>query len=467
MAGVIDHPLVGIADQIASRAIPKEEQDTIRHLLYSVILYIKRVETGTLSTEEQGYQGHKRIRFRDIAPSKDIAIGLRDRLRILNEYRIRSVNRITEVLLLGFEKTVQRALTKEQVDILRVLSVNPLISIRCLSKNLGKSRYSIKKTLNQLQDQFGLLRFFHQNRGKLKLTTFSLVFRTKSFEDSKRLESLIRNSQPPFMTAFIFDVAYRNGYITYAIPSQHRALRLFEEKVKFLKQEFMEKAHLQRALEVYWNLRFDDYDSELGQWRIPTDLAEISRLPSLTEKAITEISYCNYSDLRDPCSFDRIDFLLSNLVLSSHHKMSELQNMLSGYGYDLSKNSIRLKLNRLMNESIISPTIYFSGGGLEEFILLSIICSLNSQKQLQLLASRFPFAFTYITQQGIAIFLKRPIGWRDFIIKIIRDITQQYEIDELMVIYQEHNLGSGLHPDLFRRWNEKRQYWEFTDEEIL
>ncbi len=36
-----------------------------------------------------------------------------------------------------------------------------------------------------------------------------------------------------------------------------------------------------------------------------------------------------------------------------------------------------------------------------------------------------------------------------------------------MVIYQEHNLGSGLHPDLFRRWNEKRQYWEFTDEEIL
>ncbi|MFW9831722.1 MAG: hypothetical protein ACFFD8_08105 [Candidatus Thorarchaeota archaeon] len=466
MAGVTNHPLIKTADQIASRTSPEKDREDIRRLLYSIILYIKRVETGGLTPEERQFKGHRRIRFQDIAPSQDIASGLRDRIRIIDDYRIVTASRIFEILLFGFEKKAQRPLTKDQVDVLRVVSLNPLINVTGLSHELKKSRYTIGKVLSQLVDQYGLMRFYHQNRGKLKLTTFSLVFRTKSFEDSQRLESWVRETQSPFLSTLVFDVAYRNGYITYAVPSQQRAYRLFEQRINQLKNKYFEKSHLQRVLEVYWNIRFDGFNSQLGQWEIPLELAEISHIAEPKGNENVEIPYCYHADLRTSCFFSRIDFLIAQILLSAHHKIHDIGQRLSEYGYHMSNGAIRLRINHLKKERILVPTIYFSGGGFEEFILLSVFCNSVTQKKLQIFASRFPLAFTYITEEGIAIFLKRPSGWKDLINKLIREISQQYEIDDLMVVYQEHNLGSGLSPELYRRWNEKRQYWEFTDEEI-
>ena len=106
--------------------------------------------------------------------------------------------------------------------------------------------------------------------------------------------------------------------------------------------------------------------------------------------------------------------------------------------------------NRLKQEQIIAPMMYFSGVGFEEFICLSFICPPKTQKYIQLLASYLPAAFTYITKQGIAIFIKRPTDWRDFINKLIQDIIQLYEITDLKVIHQERNIGSGLQDELYR-----------------
>ena len=58
------------------------------------------------------------------------------------------------------------------------------------------------------------------------------------------------------------------------------------------------------------------------------------------------------------------------------------------------------------------------------------------------------------------------MGWRDFFTKFVHDLPSIYDIEELMVVHQERNYGSGLNNEVYNRWNEKRQYWEFTDDEI-
>lgn len=466
MVGVIDHPLRKIADRIVSRVKPKGERGSTQRLLYSAVLFIKRVEIGELSEEEKCYDSHPKLHFMRLAISAEIADSLRDRIRILDEYRIRSVSRINEMLLYGLERTSGRTLTEDEITILSLLVNEPMMSISSLASKVNRSRYVVTKTVRTLENDIGLRRFYSENRGKFKLTTYSLVFRTQSFEDSKKIESWMEQSQPPFLTALVFDVSYRNGFITFAIPSQQRAYSLFDQRVRWFERTFMERVHLHRVFEMYWNLRFDLYNDEIGQWRIPPELEDLSELPKPDETGFPAPSYCYNADLQHPVQFSRIDFLLANMPISPQHTVKDLRDFLSRQGCHLSNHAIWLRLNRLKKEGIISPMLYFSGAGFEEFIGLSILCKPQTKKQLQLLSSLLPAAFTYVTEQGIAIFLKRPTGWSGFVQKLIRDIPQAFKIDDLLVVHQERNIGSGLRQDLFERWNEKRQYWEFTNDEI-
>jgi hypothetical protein len=466
MVGMISHPLKKIADNIVVRVRPIEDQDDVRRLLYSAVLFIKRVETGDLTRQEKRYESHPKLHFSEIAISTEIADSLRERMRILDDYRIQSVSRIQEMLLLGLERTSRRILTQDEIAILECLATEPMTSITHLGSKTKKSRYIVAKTLKKLEDEIGLRRLYYPNLGKLKFTTFSLVFQTRSYEESKSLEAWVRQTQPPFVTALLFDVSYRNGFITYAIPSQQRALKLFEHRVRKLKNAYLQQVQLQQSLEMYWNVRFELYDSQRGTWQIPPELEDISRLQLPSETSAAHISYSYHANLQNTAHFDQVDFLLANLGITPHHTLVDLHNELTKHGFALSRNAIWLRLNRLKQEEIIAPMMYFSGVGFEEFVCLSVICPPKTQRQIQLLTSYLPANFTYITKQGIAVFIKRPTGWRDFINKLIQDIIQLYEITDFIVIHQERNIGSGLQEELYSRWNEKRQYWEFADTEI-
>jgi DNA-binding Lrp family transcriptional regulator len=417
MAGVIDHPLRKIVDRIVSRVKTKAAQYDTRRLLQSAVLFIKRVETNDLTQREKAYIGHPKLQFMKLALSTEIAESLRDRIRILEEYQIRSVSRIQEMLLYGLERPSRRMLTKDEISILDILIREPMMSISRLAARVKKSRYVVTNTIRSLENDIGLRRLYSENRGKLKLTTFSLVFRTRSFDDSKKFESWVQETQPPFLTALVFDVSYRNGFITYAIPTQQRAQRLFEDRSQFFERTYMDQVHLHQVSETYWNIRFNLYDPAVGQWRIPSELENLSEIPKPEDKKFPTISYCNFANLQSPVPFSQTDFLLANMAIGPQHTLADLEEFLASYGWHLSKNSIWVHLNRLKKEAVISPMLYFSGAGFEEFICLSIYCKPDVKKQLQLLGSFFPAAFTYVTKQGVAIFLKRPTGWRGFIHK--------------------------------------------------
>lgn len=112
------------------------------------------------------------------------------------------------------------------------------------------------------------------------------------------------------------------------------------------------------------------------------------------------------------------------------------------------------------------PYAYFSGGGFEEFIDFNLICTKEIQRLLLILANRLPFSYTYITDQGLLICLKRPSGWEDVITHMTREIPNLQGVHDFMVIHQERNIGSAFALETYCRWNEKRQFWEFSDDDI-
>ncbi|MFX0168641.1 MAG: hypothetical protein ACFE89_04695 [Candidatus Hodarchaeota archaeon] len=466
MAGVIEHPLKHITDEILARSVPNEERDNLQCLFESVLLYIKLVETGALTPEERKYPSHQKMRFSQAALSSELAESLKDRIRIIHEYGIRSVSRIQEMLLIGLERSSNRLFSTIEVDILNQMAKNPMASITKLAQNLNLTRYKASRILQILEEQNGLRRVYIDNRGKFKLTTYGVVFQTHSYEESKALESWVRQTSLPFLTAFVFDVTFSHGFMAFAVPSQQRAFQLFEKRVKWLKRNFLHRVHVHRVLEKYWNIRFDLYDAKHGNWQSPPEFEDIKRIEDPGEEGLEDIAYIHYQDFRFPVHFRQIDFLLANIGITPQDTLTDIRNTLASWEFHLSKNSIWLHLRRLKAEEMITPIMYFSGGGFEEFILISILCDLPTRRRLQWLASMFPAAFTYPSEDGILIFFKRPTGWRDKIATLIRDVIKYYDIQDLLTVHQERNFGNSLDQDFFRRWNESRQFWEFTDGDI-
>lgn len=464
MGELPNHLLRPLALEILEKAKPKEEVPNLELLLSNVLFYLKRVEEGELQLDLVRFPSPVSFNFRSITPSKWLANRLSERLRIIRDYDIHSVSRIEEILLYGLTRSLQKGFSSRQIALLELLNNNPEQNPSQLAKQLEISRPTVVKELNRLREDFGFRQVYLPNGGCLKLTTYHLIFRTKSFEASEKLEQWIRTTTQPFFKSIAFDVNIRNGQLSYAIPTQQRALRLFEQKTEWIRETFMDQLHCHRDTTLLSNIRFNYYQPEKRDWKVPTELQQFTKIDWLKQKPTATFQI--EVNLETPIKFDRMDFLLALSNQRGANTIIEKQKLLAAYGYEYSRNPVWQRFRRLREQGVIFPSIYFSGGGFVEFICLSILCDSSTQHLLTKLAGRLPFTFTYLTEQGIIIFLKRPSGWGDIINILIQDLSDLQQIQELLVVYQERNVGSGYNIELVHRWNEKRQYWEFKDSEI-
>jgi len=468
MSRISSSLLEDIVREIVRRAEPREEREDLERLLMSVLLYIKRVKGNGLSPSERGYPAHRSFDFLALPPSSYLVEALERRLGIILDYNICSIPRIEEILLYGLKRETQIPLTPQQLAVLKQLCEDPMLTTTELVQRLGMSRYTVNKVLRQLRNDFGLRTSYVINFGKLKLSTHSLVFRTKSLEASKELESWVRRSSLPFLKTLVFDANHREGHMAFTIPSQQRALQAFQRRADWISRTFMEQVHLHHCLGILCNARFDDYDAQLGRWRIPEELLQ----PELNEYLTSHLEDPRYTRFQvevtfgRPIPFTQVDFIIAHAQLKGAWSLAEKHTLLKDLGFNLSPKTVWSRLQRLHRTGVITPYAYFSGALFQEFVCLSFLCEEEARKVLRVLASRLPFTITYITDRGIVIFLKSPQGWGDFLTRLTREAGQLPGVSDLMVIRQDRNVGSSLGMDLFERWNEKRQFWEFKDHEI-
>ncbi|MFX1561902.1 MAG: winged helix-turn-helix transcriptional regulator [Promethearchaeota archaeon] len=450
---------------ILEKAKPEEAISDLKLLIINILLYIKRSNGEILTEEEKSVPAHRKFKFLAMPLSPTLKESLQSRLNVIEKYRIESSIHVREILLHGLTRTEQRTLTSSQLQVLKCLSDTPQLRPSPLSKRVGLSRPAVKKILRQLQNEYGLGFGYFIDYSRLKLTTFSLVFQTHSYEESIKLEKWA-SSGPPFLKTLVFDIYYRKGYIVFAIPTQQRALRSFEHRVDLMDREFFQKVHIHKLQNLFWNLRFDNYDVNHGTWIEPLELLEQSRATSTSVKEPKNTKFQHIIEFGKPIKFTQMDYLLAHAELKGAHTLIDKRELLKRSGFSCSEKTVWAHLKWLRSQKTLNPYMYISNAGFEEFICISTECNQKAYAPIYSIASKLPFTYTYQTNFGIAIFLKQPIGWSDFINSLIDKITQIPGVNDVMVIHQERNVGSAADLELYRRWNEKRQYWEFDDQDI-
>jgi hypothetical protein len=216
---------------------------------------------------------------------------------------------------------------------------------------------------------------------------------------------------------------------------------------------------------LLWKAGFDDYDVESGRWRIPEPLENYPH--SLFNESISlEVHFQRCIRMEDPLRFSRVDYLLANSDVVGGPTIQEKREFLKRFDYSLSTNAVWTHFKRLKENGAVVPYVVFAGAGLEDFICLSLCCESKIQSFIKSLAMLLPFSYIYTTDKGVALFFKRPLGWGTIVNRIIKETPKLSGVDDFMVVHQESQSGISLGYEIFSRWNEKRQYWEFKDEEI-
>jgi hypothetical protein len=462
----ISHPLRPIIERILKRAKPENKRPELEQLLTNILLYIKRVESNDLTPEEKRFPGVPHFHFLALAPSTQLASTFYDQIHIIHDYKIQSASRIQEILIHRRGGSWPQVYSSTQVRILDLLSNNPTLNTSQLSHLTGKSRPTITKILNQIRNHFGLRQGYTSNTSKFKLARFSVVFRTKSFEASQALEQWVLAKKPPFIGSLVFGLYYRNGFIVFLVPSQQRAIRLLYQRADWLTRNFFQRVQIHRTFDLLWKARFDDYDVENGRWRTPETLENYPH--SLFSKSIPseEVNFQRCIRMEAPIRFSRIDYLLANSDVLGGPTIQGKREFLRRFNYDLSANAVWSHFKRLKEESAIVPYVVYAGAGLEDFICLSLHCDSKIQDFIKSLAMLLPFSYVYVTDKGVALFFKRPLGWSAIVNRIIKETPKLPGVDDFMVVHQESQSGISLGYEIYSRWNEKRQYWEFIDEDI-
>lgn len=462
----INHPLRPIIEKILKRAKPENKRPELELLLTNILLYIKRVELNELTPEEKRFPGVPHFHFLALAPSTQLASVFYDQIRIIHDYDIQSASRIQEILIHRRGGFWPQVYSSTQVKVLDLLSNNPTLNASQLSHLTGRSRPTITKILNQLRNSFGLRQGYTSNTSKFKLARFSVVFRTKSFEASQALEKWVLAKKPPFIGNLIFDLYYRNGFIVFLVPLQQRALRLFYQRADWLKRKFFQRVQVHRIFDLLWKARFDDYDVENGRWRIPEILNNYPHSFFIESSASDEVNFQRCISMKAPIRFSRIDYLLANSDVVGGPTIREKCEFLRRFNYNLSTNVVWSRLKCLKEVGAVVPYVVFAGAGLEDFICLCLYCDEEIQGFIKSLAMFLPFSYVYITDKGVSLFFKRPLGWSAIVNRIIKETPTLSGVDDFMVVHQESQSGISLGYEIFSRWNEKRQYWQFNDEEI-
>jgi hypothetical protein len=449
-----------LVNTILRRAHPIEDKKDLELFLTNVLLFVQRVEGLPLSEREKQYPPHSQFFHTTLSRGRQTAQGLKKRLMIINRYKIKDAQRIISIVASTALATPKTRLTQRQIKIILELYQEPLLRQYELANKLSTTPQIVKQELEELRRHFSLAVIHDIDYQKFKLALVEIQFRTKSIDASEGLEQFYRRTPPLFLHQIRFDHDYRIGFITYMIPDQPRGYRFLEDRIKWLKDEFLEEYIKFRLKGEAVSVSFDGYDSSNGVWMLGTDTIAEMMLQHAQHRtqSLTQPRGFFYSE---PMPFDQIDYILAQTpyIFGRKKRIEVRQRVLERHGYTLSKTGIWNREQKLRKAGVYFPTIWFNIPELEELVQFSVQCSSKARERIFRIASILPYTYNIITDIGLVFVFQRPSRCSLITGLLTRLIALEEGVSEVTLLRYEPSFSPQMLTHTASRWDSSRQRW--------
>ncbi len=454
-------------ESIISRAEPFEDQQDLRSFLMNVLLFIKRVDGFDLTDEERKYPTHAQFAHTTFTKGRDTAEGLKNRLRIIERYQIRDIQRIINIIASTAVSSPKGKLTLQEMQLIMELHKNPLAAQYELAQRLSTTAQVIKQKLTKLRRQFSLAVIHNVDYHKLKLTLIEVDFRTKSLKASEALEHFYRKTPPLWLRRIAFDHDYRLGYLTYLMPDQPKAHQMLAKRVHWLEDEFFEESSSYKVLNSAVSVSFDSYDPITGKWFLNIDTISEAILQFIRhqEKIPTLIRRWSFTE---PMPFDRVDYILAQTpyIFGEKKRIEIRQKVLEQYGFILSKKTLWDREQKLHQAGLFYPAIWFDIPGLEEVVQFTIECAPECFDHLSRISSFLPYTYLQTSKTSLFFTFQRPNQCASITGLLIRMISREEGVSKLRVIRYEPTFSPQMLTQTVTRWDSSRQRWIIQEGDI-
>jgi hypothetical protein len=465
MAVAAKESLETIEQRILSRLNPAE-QNQLTSLLRNAVLLIKQMRGEPLTEEEKSYPAHKLLSHSEHFGGKEAAETVAFRLHLIDRYQLQNANYIEQILTLDYPGAYGKRFTARKALILRELFASPTIPKYKLAKKIGTSSRIITRELNELQHEFAFQIITSADPHRFRLISQSVLFRAKSARHSERLENLFYRQQG-FNRTFQLDRDMIRGVIVFRYPDQSKAHRMFEERVRWLQDEFFRDCYLFRLTGFHYSLSFATYDPEINAYSFDPEI--VSEAPfTYIKQHISTLPQLQGCDYGEPIRFDRADFLLAHSLYSSGYlgQTEFKQRLLKQHGFDFSKKTIWKREQQLRKKNVATPIIEVQIPGFDENISFIVFGSQEACNTIRGIPTFLPYVIFFTTDCGCILHIQRPAHTSALTGQLLRSIQKEPEVSDVKLLRYQWRIVSTRHVDIVDRWNEEEQKWEIHDGDI-
>lgn len=436
-----------------------QDRRYLTRLLKNVELFIRKMKGEQLTAEEMLYPAHPQFAHFKHPGGLEAAKTLEHRLQLIDQYQPSNVQYITEMLTLEYPSLPSKLFSNRKALILRELFDDPNIPEYKLAEKISMSPRTLSRELQELRHEYAFQVRTSIDIQKFRLLNKTVIFRLKSIKHAEHLEQFFR-THSGFFRFFQLDRDMLQGAVVFRIPNQPDALKMYEQRIRWLQDEFFIECHLIEIQGFRYFLSFTTYDPDRDAFSFEPEI--VSEAPFSfarnQREALPQLKGFNYSK---PIWFDHADFLLANTLYDRGEtgRVHFKQRLLQQYGISLSLKTIWKREQRLRAENIAFPIVEIRIPGFDEYVTFVVWCSQKARETLQNIGTFLPYIQFFVTDTGCILNVQRPVHASSLTGQLLRTIHQEPGVSNVMLLRYQWRVLSHQPIDDIYRWDVKNQKW--------
>ncbi len=381
-----------------------------------------------------------------------------DNLKTLSKFNLLTRDSVRSAYTFAF--LIEEApITSTDFSVLKVLAIDPTISLVKASEILQMAPRTIARALDRIRD-----RHFVRFSAILDYTAFNIQSAMLFFtlkEDIKWAEVEESFSEYGFTKSLLKTTMTDLGYVSFMIPNRERNLSTFQDSIRAVSKTYFDYSslHYQTGSGVKSNLSlFDD-----GKW----NLARVVESPF--EEAIQEVEKFPVLLMCRGVQpdFGQIELAVgTQLQLNVRAPPSMISKNLTPHGWDISARRVSQVIHKLYNRSLILPYTVLASLGLTSNFCFEIVCNDSWRDRILSTIVTFPWTMYYLSARGIIVWTSVPAYHQVEYYQVFRALQQMSGVEMVQPIMTISQRGSRSTIDLTRNWEYEDGVWNVKPEEV-
>ena len=350
-------------------------------------------------------------------------------------------------------------ITKTDFDVLKLLAINPTISlVRCAEK-LEMAPRTVARALERLRD-----RHFIRFSATLDYSAFNIQSAILFFtlrEDIDWAEVEQGFAEYRFTKNLLKTTMTDLGYVSFMIPNVKTNLPVFHESIRAISRTYFDYSSLHYQIGSGARSNLSLYKD--GNWTLAR------AIESPFEEATQDIEKMPVLVM---CKGVQQEFGETELAVGTQLQLdvrappSKISRVLSAHGWNIDARRVAQVIHKLNSRSLVLPYVSVAGLGLTSNFCFEIVCNEAWRDRILSTIVTFPWTIYYLSARGIIIWTSVPANQQVEYYQVFRALQQMSGVDVVQPILTISQRGSRSLTDLTRNWEYENGVWSVKPNEV-